>query len=360
MTVRAIPVWALGILFGAAAPAFPQVTTVQVTPSPATVGQQATVTVSGGTGPCGAVLIDYGDGQATTYPLFSGLPTSQPHTWATAGTKTVVATGQGNCGGQATVTVNVVRSNVAVQVDKNANKGIHVPMRIKSYFGVSEPGGVAAIAGQGFGPAGGTVRALLKAWNGANRIIPLTVTGWSHTLIEVEWPADLGGVRDQTDAVVQARHANGVDKAEWKVFFRAQLDYQVLPMSRVRVVSCGDDGNRNQCNSTARDGDSCATWGNYHPGVPKCAGSFVGMHYNCSGAIGNDQGTDEFEVRLRNGWSIADFDFQKETEGGAVGTPAAPAGSASWNPRITWAVTPADRISYCAFIHISGPKGVPF
>jgi hypothetical protein len=359
MTVRFRPVWALGLLLGAASPVLSQVRNVQVAPSPATVNQPATVTV-GGTSPCGAVQIDYGDGTVTTYPLFAGLPFSQAHTWTTAGTKTVVATGQGNCSGQATTTVDVGRPNRAGRFGVNPNTGIVVPMRIKSYFGLSEPGGVAAIAGQGFGQTRGTVVALLKAWNGGNRSVPLTVTGWSPTLIEVEWPADLAGVRDQADAVVQARHANAIDRTEWKVFFRAEVDYQVLPMSRVRVVTCSDDGNYNHCNSTERDGDSCALSQGYHPGVPKCAGSFVGMHYNCSGAIGNDKGTDEFEVRLRNGWAIAGFDFQKSTEGGAVQTPAAPSGSASWNPRVAWAVTPADRISYCAFIHISGPKGVPF
>ncbi len=190
----------------------------------------------------------------------------------------------------------------------------------------------------------------------------LTVKGWSPTLIEVEWPGSLTGVRDQADAVVEARHDNAVDRASWKVFFRANTEHRVLPMSRVRVVTCGKDGNLNTCNSTNHDGAYCAaSWG-IQPGHPKCAGSFWGFHYNCSGAIGNDQGTDEYEVRLKNGWTIASVEIQKESEGGAVGNPAPPAatGSASWNPRVTWAVTPADDVYYCAFVHISGPKGVPF
>jgi hypothetical protein len=338
-----------------------QVTSVQVTPSPAIVGQPATVTVTGGAAPCGAVEINFGDGAPTTYPI-SALPLVQAHTWTAVGTYAVVATGQGDCTGQASVSITVGKPNRATKAGVSPSKGIHIPMRIKSYFGLSQPGGAAAIAGHGFGPTRGTVVAKLKAWNGDARIVWLTVKGWSPTLIEVEWPASLIGVRDQTDAIVEARHDNAIDRTSWKVFFRADTEQRVLPMSRVKVVTCGKDGNFNTCNSTSHNGAYCtASWG-IDPGILKCAGSFLGFHANCFGAVGNDQGTDEFEVRLRNGWTIASVDFQKKSEGGAVGNPApsAPTGSAAWNPRVTWAVTPADEVSYCAFVHISGPKGVPF
>ena len=78
---------------------------VSASPSPVVVGQASTVSVTG-SGTCGAVQIDYGDGTVITYPL-SGLPTSQSHVWSTAGLKTIVATGQGNCAGQVSTALTV-------------------------------------------------------------------------------------------------------------------------------------------------------------------------------------------------------------------------------------------------------------
>ncbi len=337
--------------------AYAQVTGVQVTPSPATVGQPATVTVTGGAAPCGAVQINYGDGVPTTYPI-SALPLVQAHTWIAAGNYTVVATGQGNCAGQASVTLTVGRSNQATKVGVDTSKGMRIPMQIKSYFGLSEPGGVAAMAGQGFGPNRGTVVAKLKAWNGGARNVPLTVKGWSPTLIEVEWPADLIGVRDQADAIVEARHDNAFDKTSWKVFFRADTEHKVLSMSRVRVVTCGNDGNKNWCNDVnpGKNG-GCAV----DPFTAACTGSFGAAHYNCHGAVGNDGGVDQYRIALANDWRITNVSFQKDAGGGTVNNPAPPlvSGSTTWNPTVAWSVTPSNIVGYCAQVRITGPKGVP-
>jgi pimeloyl-ACP methyl ester carboxylesterase len=82
----------------------PQVTSVIVS-TPRTQNAAATVTVNG-TNPCGAVTINYGDGTANTYAI-TALPYSQNHVWTTGGTKVVTATGQGNCGGQVSTSINV-------------------------------------------------------------------------------------------------------------------------------------------------------------------------------------------------------------------------------------------------------------
>ncbi len=363
MTLRSSYMLILSLLLGSVLAADAQVMNVAVSPSPALVGQPATVTVTGGSAPCGAVEIDYGDGPSTFYPI-SALPLTQPHTWTTVGNKTVVATGQGNCTGQATVTVGVVRSNTPspkLGVNKSPPPKFPMLIRIKSYFGLSQPGGLAAIAGQNFGAQQGTVVARLKKWSGFHKEVPLRVNDWSPTLIEVTWPTDIDGVRDQMDAVVEVTHANNTAKAGWKVFFRAETDYKVLPMSRVSVVTCGDDANYNVCNRTIRgDGGDCAGPG--IDAVRECRGSFYGRHYNCWGAVGNDGGFDEFELRLRRGWVVSGLDFQKSSGGSAVWNPSppAPAGSAAWNARVKWEVTPSDTAWYCAFVHISGPKGVPF
>jgi hypothetical protein len=256
-------------------------------------------------------------------------------------------------------------------VNKGTPPQYSMLMRIKSYFGLSQPGGLAAIAGQGFGAQRGTVVAKLKAWNGAAKDVSLTVivNGWSPTLIEVQWPDGIDGVRDQMHAVVEVTDATRVRTASWTVFFRAETDYKVLPMSAVRVVKCGDDSNYSACNNKTYATQDCLneTIGGL---LGQSAGSFWGYHANCWATVGNDSDTDEFEVRLKNDWAIAHVDFKKGATGrelfksseGAVWNPSppAPTGKSAWNARVKWEVTPNDTIAYCAFIHISGPKGVPF
>ena len=351
----------LAVLIGSVSAADAQVMNVAVSPSPALVGQPVTVTVTGGSAPCGAVEIDYGDGTVITYA--SGVPLVQSHTWTTVGNKTVIARGQANCTGQATVTVSVGKKGavgVSNRVAAGVNKSTELSslIRIKSYFGLSQPGGVAAIAGQNFGAGAqsGRVVAKLKAWNGDDKDVRLTVKRWSPTVIEVEWPDDIAGVSDQMDAIVEV--TNAVGNANWTVFFRADTDYTVLPVSRVRVVTCGDDANYNTCNGS----------GSETPG--SCRGaSFRGLHLSNWATVGNDTGTDEFEVRLKNGWVISGVDFHKYSGGGVLQSgagavwnpsPPAPTGSAAWNAKVRWEVTPSDVVKYCAFVHISGPKGVPF
>jgi hypothetical protein len=78
---------------------------VTVTPSPVGVGQSGTVTVTG-TNPCGAVMVNYGDGTVIFHPITS-LPASFAHTWTTAGTKTVTASGMANCSGSSSTSVVV-------------------------------------------------------------------------------------------------------------------------------------------------------------------------------------------------------------------------------------------------------------
>jgi len=88
----------------------------------------------GGSNPCGAAHIHYGDGTAITYAI-TGLPTTQSHAYTRPGAYTIVARGMGNCDGEATTRVEVT--------------GQAVPPP-------SEPAN--AIVGLGFTPKVGTVR----------------------------------------------------------------------------------------------------------------------------------------------------------------------------------------------------------
>jgi Ca2+-binding EF-hand superfamily protein len=68
----------------------------------------ATIFTVRGTNPCGAVNIDYGDGQVITHPI-ERLPATVSHEYATAGSFTVRARGMANCAGEAAATVRVTR-----------------------------------------------------------------------------------------------------------------------------------------------------------------------------------------------------------------------------------------------------------
>jgi hypothetical protein len=59
-----------------------------------------------GSSPCGAVHIDWGDGNAITYAT-STLPVTQTHVYQTGGTFSLRAQGMGNCDGQATARVTI-------------------------------------------------------------------------------------------------------------------------------------------------------------------------------------------------------------------------------------------------------------
>lgn len=80
-------------------------TSVSVAPQTIPIGGTVLVTAKG-TNPCGAVRINYGDGDAITYALTT-LPTSQAHVYQKPGTYTITAEGMGNCGGAPTTTVTV-------------------------------------------------------------------------------------------------------------------------------------------------------------------------------------------------------------------------------------------------------------
>ena len=86
-----------------------------------TAGTEAMVTVTGAAF-CTAVNVDFGDGNVQTFMNDGvGLPMTNPHTWATAGTKTITAQGLGGaCNSQATTEITVL-SPPTVSVTSPAN-----------------------------------------------------------------------------------------------------------------------------------------------------------------------------------------------------------------------------------------------
>jgi uncharacterized repeat protein (TIGR01451 family) len=89
-----------------AAPRQGQVASIALSPaSPVAPGTTVTITVNG-TGPCGAIEINFGDTVDQTFAV-SGVPFAQTHAYPNAGTFTITAKGQGNCGGQTSTSLVV-------------------------------------------------------------------------------------------------------------------------------------------------------------------------------------------------------------------------------------------------------------
>ena len=70
-----------------------------ITPTISRPGDTVTVVVRG-VNPCGAVLLDWGDGTWQTHPIYE-LPMTQTHAYTAAGQYRVSARGMGNCDGEA-------------------------------------------------------------------------------------------------------------------------------------------------------------------------------------------------------------------------------------------------------------------
>ena len=336
------------------------VVAVSVFPTSPSVNQAATVTVTA-TDPCGAVHIDFGDGMAQTYPI-TVLPFNTQHTWTTSGAKTITATGQGNCTGQATLTVQV--SSTILQLCAKLACGERPKMfflkpEITALFGFSTPGGFLAIAGKGFGTNLGSVVASLKTWSGGSIERRLEAIEWTNTMVGVQWPTDFSGVRHQSATLVLTT-AGGGKSVPQPITFSPELDLKTLPQADVQVVKCSTSGNAGLCNNVV---------GNIGPphwyfSTPKeliADAAIVGAHYNRWGVIGNDEGTDTYRIVLKRDWVMDSFEWRVSVDPGEgfVRKPAGFTKGASWSPSVDWEVTPNDHVAYAAVVTIIGPRGVP-
>ena len=76
------------------------ITALTLSPATAQAGATVTATVTGTAGPCGAVHINWGEGEAITYATET-LPVTKTHVYKSAGTFDLRAQGMGNCLGEA-------------------------------------------------------------------------------------------------------------------------------------------------------------------------------------------------------------------------------------------------------------------
>lgn len=227
------------------------------------------------------------------------------------------------------------------------------------------PGGTIAIKGSWFGTAKGKVRlAGVKRWNGTvyggtgdmwlDIVTEPEKDFWNPTSILAKVPTYITQVQDQP-AKLQVKTSAGLWSNEYNVNFIAAKVFVALPRAdpAVKVISCGTDSNKDVCNGWVDpdDGD----WFSY-----TCGQTYSGFHLNCWGCIGDDLGTDKFEITLKNGWVIDGGQVHVIVDEGFAFRVEVPSGVTSWKPSIQWNVTPNDDLCHGADVYISGPKGVPW
>ena len=343
-------------------PADAQVMKVVAKPPTTLLNVPVVIEVTGGSVHCAGLEIDFNDGLGPQKYSRQQLPFQVSRSWPDVdadtlpNTKVVKARGVG-CGGEATATVTVREELTLVPRPK-----------IESYFGFATPGGVAGIVGAAFGAKQGKVQARLKDWKGTSEVIDLDIiddsnTGapeWKPALIGVEWPSQLAGFPFQ-DAAIWVTRPDGKSSSEHTVQFKPALELRMLPQPDVKVVSCSSDANFNGCNAAGGTSGSCAF--DSAPFLSETENSISGRHYNCWGAVGDDSGTDVYQVTLAHDWALEELEFHKFVEAGEgwVKSPAGAfsAGATQWTAKIPWSVTPNDDLRYEGLVFIRGPKGVP-
>jgi len=358
--IRTLAALSLLVLAPLTAEAAGEVKGVSATPSPATKGTPVTITVTGKPDPCQNVDLDFGDG--TAHATYTGpLPKNFTHTYTTTGNKTITAKGVNNCKGQASASLTVQQSPLVLLlaiIDPKIDQ-------VVPFISNITPGGYAAVKGSWFGTTEGELWLKgLKKWNGAPygdvKLAIATEPGkdfWTPTSVLGIIYGTITGVKDQP-AKLQIKTKAGLWSNEYSVNFKATKSYVTLPYTdpAVKLVSCGNDSNKDVCNGVVdpNDGDWFSS---------SCGQTFYGFHLNCWGCIGDDFGTDKFEITVKNGWVIDGGKIHVNVasgEGYTLGPGAVPSNGTSWKPSVQWNVSSNDDLCHGADVYISGPKGVPW
>lgn len=381
---RIIPVCcAFGlVLTPASSQAAGTITGVQVSPQSVLVGEQVDITVEG-SGTCN-LTVQYETSDSGFFAN-SSMPATVQHAYATTGSKSVTASAP-DCLVTGTIEEKVevkslpftTEEKVEVQsplvqacqiLDCSGPFAVLEP-KITGVLGLVTPGGALLIGGRKFGQTLGRV---YLHGVGGSRLLP--VDEWYPDGIGAHFPLDL---HDFCVTEVQVETSDGKLTNRWPL--PLETGYRWLPTEDVKVLSCGDDGNDNYCNGVESEEDSCL--GEYTPlwplalinsldqYVPIPSGlppAISGFHHNCWGAIGDDQDDDLYRIDLKNGWVLDAAVFWSsvpEDEGWtSPSSGSLPSGfqqgATSWQPKITWNVTPGDTVHYALYVQIAGPECAP-
>ena len=233
-------------------------------------------------------------------------------------------------------------------------------------FSIISPGGPIILSGEHFGSLEGTL--LLKGSFGSREMV---IDSWGEGGIGAFFPSAeaIGSISD-FNLTLQVETSDGFTSNEWPLQW--DLEVMFLEQSSVKVHSCGKDGNVNSCNGELHVGTSCVGFSNTtsmilasKPPDPNCPCSAVGFHGNCWAAVGDDFGSDTYEIGpLKNAWSLLSFSFgdslpKVDSCDHAAKPLGFQAGANQWAPEVDWCVTPNDELLYWLWVVILGPKGFP-
>ena len=258
----------------------------------------------------------------------------------------------------------VAAQNYVLQLCKetNCNAPIIQLPRIDSVFLFSNvtPGGTILLKGRGLE---GTTQLILKlvTFTGQPTLPLVNLLEVGPTFIGARIAEGTTGVMDQ-QGILQVRTASNLYSNEFPVNFRAQRDFRLLPPNdgTTKLISCGTDSNYDWCRGWVDPDDNTPR---YTGGGPLTV-PIHGSHHNCWACVGNDSGTDVYEVTLANGWIIDSIDMTRGYKANKneawASEPPVPAGASRWRPRIDWYATPSDTANYAINVTIVGPIGVPF
>ena len=245
-------------------------------------------------------------------------------------------------------------------------KGIFTAPR----FGAISPDGRLYIKGTGFGNSKGQIRLQVK--NIANKIKTyyLTVNNWSDTKIKATMPGNISGVKDTKSSFI-LRTAKGLRSTARTVnFYAARQTTQLKHGENVYLKYCSNGANVNLClGFDNSDKDHCF----YNPIVRKDA-TISAYHKNCDDVIDWDDGSDVYEIKLKNGWVFDKIDMSgggnTSSNSGPQGFVTLPTqlelkrsaiGTSTWTQTIPWKISPGkDYVHYHFWVKIKGPKGVPY
>lgn len=231
-------------------------------------------------------------------------------------------------------------------------------------FSVVSPNGPIIINGEHFGTVEGTL--WLKGYFGNQE---MTIDSWGDGGIGAFFPsaATIGTVSD-LNLTLQVETSEGFKSNAYPLQWVQEV--KLLDTGSVSVHNCGKDGNVNSCNWELYTGANCVPLSNMtnmilasKPPDPNCPCSAVGFHGNCWAAVGDDFGTDVYEISpLKNAWKLLFFSFadslpEVDSCDDAVTPIGFQSGGNYWAPDIPWCVTPNDELRYWLWVYIVGPKG---
>ena len=378
------------LVFAGQASALGVITGLTVDPSPACLNQPVKVTILG-SGSCDqGIYLDFIKDVDTVQLTSPGpFPVEVQHTYTQTGTVTLRARGVNpfecsttkettltiqDCGrggngrgsrGGVTIVVDGKVAELCKVVDCGGSPQVtlgptvpipYIAPRIEAALGaVGNPGRVVLLMGKSFGTSLGQV--ILHAGNGQSRVLP--VDAWGPQSISARMPHDIGGAcvePFEIEVVTQA----GLKSNRWKL--AALRDYRILEQKDVKVVKCDNDGNWNYCNGVNPGGDWCSSSQPF-TASPGASASVLASHSNCWGAIGDDKGTDTYQVGpLKNGWGVSGAVFKSWTDGGYTipSSNSLPggfqSGASTWKFNVSWNAKSGSTVVYGMDIQVGGPE----